>query len=296
MIRQIRAAKYCVVIATETYRRRVDGLEKPGTGLGATWESQAITQELYEQQGGNSKFLAAIFGQADAKHIPTYLSPYTYFDVSSEVGYEDLLRLVSQQHRHPRPPIGPLRKLPPAPISTDEATQDIERSVIAYSAEEADDTATMRNGFFYPWVLHAGHYELRVRPRAYKKERLDRMVLRTTLTQLRVGAESLGDSTMPFGGYDVYRNFLVDDSEGVEGTVADLEARAYEYVRLHRSGQFRLIRHMPDDFKNARFDESDRVVSAHDLIESISLMWLLAGRVAREELVEDEVADVLSSS
>lgn len=105
---------------------------------------------------------------AGAGNIPDYFKPYTYFDVSAESGYENLLRFLTGQPRHPPPPIGALRELPPAPIlAADPATQDIEKSAVAYAAEEDDDITALHHGAFYPWVRHIGHYELRVRPREY---------------------------------------------------------------------------------------------------------------------------------
>ncbi|WP_374713384.1 toll/interleukin-1 receptor domain-containing protein [Symbiobacterium terraclitae] len=47
--RQIKWADYVLIVCTETYKRRVEGDEEPGRGLGATWEGRLITQAMYEQ-------------------------------------------------------------------------------------------------------------------------------------------------------------------------------------------------------------------------------------------------------
>jgi hypothetical protein len=49
------------VICTETYLRRFEGGDKSGQGLGVRWEGAIVTQELYEAEASNSKFIPVCF-------------------------------------------------------------------------------------------------------------------------------------------------------------------------------------------------------------------------------------------
>ena len=55
--RQVEQSTFVLVACTETYLRRFKGEEAPGKGLGGTWEGHVITQELYNAQGKNAKFI-----------------------------------------------------------------------------------------------------------------------------------------------------------------------------------------------------------------------------------------------
>ena len=57
MTNQIDWADSVLVICTETYYRRAMGLEEHGRGLGATYESTLINQQIFEAGGRNEKFL-----------------------------------------------------------------------------------------------------------------------------------------------------------------------------------------------------------------------------------------------
>lgn len=77
MEKNIAESKFVLVICTATYLRRWNNDEKPGTGLGAQWESQLTRQHLYESPGNNDKFIPVVFDHADLSHIPTPLRNVT---------------------------------------------------------------------------------------------------------------------------------------------------------------------------------------------------------------------------
>ena len=64
---QIRDADFVLVICTATYRRRAEGTEAPGVGLGAA----IILQYLYEAKGKNRKFIPVVLSKDDADHRPS---------------------------------------------------------------------------------------------------------------------------------------------------------------------------------------------------------------------------------
>ncbi len=57
MLNQVEAATFVLVACSEQYDRRFRGREAVGKGKGATWEGGVIIQELYDDQGQNSKFI-----------------------------------------------------------------------------------------------------------------------------------------------------------------------------------------------------------------------------------------------
>src|SRR5471032_651174 len=79
MKRQVRDAQFVLVVCTETYRRRADGDEEPGVGLGAIYESQRIQQLLYDAGGVNERFIPVLLGESERQHIPLDLQSYTHF-------------------------------------------------------------------------------------------------------------------------------------------------------------------------------------------------------------------------
>ncbi len=109
---EIEAAEFVLIVATETYERRRRGREEPGTGLGVRWEGSIISQALYEAALHNTKFIAVVFGAADAVHIPFYLRDFTWYDVAVEEGYDRLHRRLTNQPHVELPPVGPVREWP----------------------------------------------------------------------------------------------------------------------------------------------------------------------------------------
>lgn len=112
MATQISSADSVLVVCTEPYLRRVQLQEEPGRGLGATWEGQLITQELYETGGRNTKFIPIVFGNVDVHNVPDFLRSATRFNVGEEAGYEDLYRLLTQQPAIVKPALGVVRSMP----------------------------------------------------------------------------------------------------------------------------------------------------------------------------------------
>lgn len=113
MTRQIREARYVLVVCTATYRLRVTGCEKEGVGLGARWEGGLTTQSLYESGGRNDKFIPLVFGSESLQEIPEFLRHTTHYDLSDPAAYERLYRRLTTQPRVLKRPLGQRRTLPP---------------------------------------------------------------------------------------------------------------------------------------------------------------------------------------
>jgi tetratricopeptide (TPR) repeat protein len=108
--RQVEKSDFVLVACTETYLRRFKGEEAPGIGLGGTWEGHIITQELYNAQGKNSKFIPIIFLTADAAHVPLVLQGVTCYAVPD--AYEPLYRRLTDQPLVAMPPLGSVKPMP----------------------------------------------------------------------------------------------------------------------------------------------------------------------------------------
>ncbi len=83
MQRQINAAEFVLVVCTDTYRRRFDGEEECGKGLGATYEGLVATQVLYET-AANNKFIPVLLPGGSNVDVPLVLRPFTVFDLPKE--------------------------------------------------------------------------------------------------------------------------------------------------------------------------------------------------------------------
>jgi tetratricopeptide (TPR) repeat protein len=112
MNRQIEEADYVLVVCTEVYQRRFKGAEEAGKGLGAQWEGAIITQELYDAAANNKKFIPVLFASEDSNKIPRILRGAQYYDLSSEEGYTELYRRLTNQPRVSKPELGTLVPLP----------------------------------------------------------------------------------------------------------------------------------------------------------------------------------------
>lgn len=87
---QLKAAKFALVVCTETYMRRFNGEEEIGKGKGADFEGFLITQEIYDAQGRNEKFIPVVLRASDRECIPELLRPWTNYDVSDPNQYNEL--------------------------------------------------------------------------------------------------------------------------------------------------------------------------------------------------------------
>lgn len=113
MDRQIRKAQFVLVICTEIYNRRAQGEERPGVGRGIRWESLLTYQHIYDANSENTRFIPVLCRAEDAQQIPTPLRGTTHYDISSDAGYLQLYRRLTNQPSRVKPPLGAIKPLPP---------------------------------------------------------------------------------------------------------------------------------------------------------------------------------------
>lgn len=106
MQNKVAESTFVLVVCTEQYNRRFQGREEPGKGKGVTWEGAIITQELYDSQGKNNKFIPVTFNATDEDFIPITLRSTQKYHLFQPHGYESLYRRLTNQHDTPAPLLG----------------------------------------------------------------------------------------------------------------------------------------------------------------------------------------------
>ena len=112
---QVQETQFVLIGCTETYQRRYEGKEEAGKGLGGQWEGFVITQELYEAEGKNTKFIPIVFSENDSSSIPIELRGATYYNVSEGRDYEKLFRRITSQAKRTPSAVSLVRMMPELP-------------------------------------------------------------------------------------------------------------------------------------------------------------------------------------
>ncbi|GAA4707761.1 tetratricopeptide repeat protein [Phytohabitans rumicis] len=118
MGQQIDRADYVLVIASPAYRERGDGDVDPHDGRGVQYEAALLKDRLMQDRAQwTGRMLPVILPGRSAAEIPRFLQPYaaSRYEVTdfTDVGAEELLRVVTKQAKYPEPPLGTLPRLPP---------------------------------------------------------------------------------------------------------------------------------------------------------------------------------------
>ncbi|MGH4013485.1 MAG: CHAT domain-containing protein, partial [Pseudonocardiaceae bacterium] len=118
MLRELRAARFVLVVASAAYRRRAEGGEPPDRGRGVRWEAALIRDEVYaDREAALDRFLPVVLPGCSAADIPSWLgrNATTHYAVPeyTVAGAEQLLRLLTGQPYETEPPLGPRPHLAP---------------------------------------------------------------------------------------------------------------------------------------------------------------------------------------
>src|SRR5271157_2972796 len=113
------AAKFVLMICTETYRRCVMGLEEPGKGTGVRWEGKLIYNRICYDKPAGAQFIPILLPGSKPEHIPDAVRGHNRYVLAafdlSDPQYEALYRHLTDQPATPRPDLGSIKKLPPKP-------------------------------------------------------------------------------------------------------------------------------------------------------------------------------------
>jgi hypothetical protein len=103
---QVAGADHVLVACTETYHLRVMRQDSPGAGRGATWEGMILTNAIYDQTGGQNKFIPIVFDEADKQYVPYFLHGQSVYNVSVSHSLSDLYARLTGQHTIAPEPVG----------------------------------------------------------------------------------------------------------------------------------------------------------------------------------------------
>jgi hypothetical protein len=108
MIDRLEEAEFVLVVCSHTYRRRFEGKEEDGKGQGSTWEGGHITAKIYAEGGSKHKFIPVTFGSRESllMAVPPPLDTTTSYDVTSEAGFDRLLRRIHKTPSIVAPEVG----------------------------------------------------------------------------------------------------------------------------------------------------------------------------------------------
>ena len=112
-MRQLEQADVVLVVCTENYLQRYMGEAPAGEGQGVKWEGAIITQQLYGAEGQTGKFVPIIRQESDREFVPLPLKGLQTFIPFDDEGFEDLVRLLTDQPKVEKPELGTPPPLPP---------------------------------------------------------------------------------------------------------------------------------------------------------------------------------------
>src|SRR5690606_26034732 len=101
-----RVSEFVLVVASERFLERFEGRAKPGSGLGAKWESTLTANEIYQNDSVNKKYIPIIFNTAEERFIPTFLQPFTHYNISKDRDFTELLKRLRGQLKNRKPKMG----------------------------------------------------------------------------------------------------------------------------------------------------------------------------------------------
>lgn len=108
---QIEWADFVLMICTQKYYQRFRGHEEHGVGRGVDFEAYIITQRIYDESSRGNKFVAIFLGAVDGKHIPDPVRGRTLYSLTTEQGYEDLVRFLRGASGVTPYPLGAARRV-----------------------------------------------------------------------------------------------------------------------------------------------------------------------------------------
>jgi len=145
-----------------------------------------------------------VLASSDAEYVPEFLRDVTRYDLSYPDGYEKLLRRLTDQPAHPKPPVGPVRELPPR------ATQQGQNPRLALIQPRDGESFVVRIGD----VERGASLKMVFMPRDHAEV--------ARLQGLRQEFEPIAmayGSTALFGRVKDHREFMGDDGDRVRRAV-----------------------------------------------------------------------------
>lgn len=263
-----------LLIASQSYLRRYQGLEETGRGSGATFEANLLAQRVVEMQGWNDHVIPVVLREQDVQFIPAFLKNVTYYNVESENGYTKLYLRLTDQTRILKPALGEIRRIEPRELGTVETSKYAEE----ISADRA--FAYSQSGI----LIHS--YVCTFNLAVYPVEYHDRRYVRDDLPDLLARAKLRTQQMFPIARNAELRR-LGDGYQAVTQHQHYNKMEFREYVRIRRNGLFTLTFVSPDDIGEGRqYVGLERRIGFAALIEVLTNLARLASGFVHEFGVE----------
>jgi len=105
MSNRIEWAEFVLIIFTETYKRRFEGKEETGIGLGVSWEGTIIRNDIYNAQLRDTKFIPVVFSRSDLGYVPSVLNSRDTYILTDEKSFTELWYRLKKQNSIIQPEI-----------------------------------------------------------------------------------------------------------------------------------------------------------------------------------------------
>jgi hypothetical protein len=112
----IATSAYILVVCTKAYYDKFNSSIEGGKGV--KWEGAIISQEIYDNEGKNRRFIPVVFDELDIPFIPRILKDSTHYNILDASRYECLYRRLTKQPAVKKPPVGNVIKFPPKSITS----------------------------------------------------------------------------------------------------------------------------------------------------------------------------------
>lgn len=109
MENQIRESDYVLILSSKSYHDKFYSDKK---GKGIAWEVNIIYQYLYDDCAETKKFIPVFFESGEEQYIPTPIKGFTYYNIGTAKGYDDLYWRLRGVKKTQKPALGKLRALP----------------------------------------------------------------------------------------------------------------------------------------------------------------------------------------
>jgi len=96
-------SKYIVIVWTEIYSTRYTGKEIEGRGLGVKNEALLTRTYLSKNNSMNDKIISVVLKAEDKQYIASPYHDYTCYDLSTDDGYGDLIRDITDNPKYTKP-------------------------------------------------------------------------------------------------------------------------------------------------------------------------------------------------
>ncbi|MBI5915416.1 MAG: TIR domain-containing protein, partial [Bacteroidetes bacterium] len=204
MFQQIREADFVLCICTETYRRRAEGDEDPGKGLGVKWESTINRKRIYERlEEDNHKKFVAILPPGGKKEDVPYFLPIHHFQMLDD--WDGLFRLfqdlplVKAEDVNPKPYKPEVKTTSTLPTHPPTTALDIGRSSEIAQLDEFWNSPDKRIFTFYGVAQMGKSYTIGHWKNTYLKneETIQILLSEGILATARAGKELFGSEELP---------------------------------------------------------------------------------------------------